>query len=434
MVDRVNPRPLWRLPFDILKTGSSMVERLALNQKVEGSKPSRSSTHGPVAQSAERTAVNRQVAGSMPARSAPPQKPPSKAQRVEHADDTVSSNGPDIRTLEDLLKAARVDLTKWRVSTWRSNTWAGNWQVRANLERIPEFLTCIKEVTIRREPTKPRKPGQKNRTATVADMHGGYDWDFRTRELTPWHDEVAAELELQWLIREQPDDIVLNGDLIDFAPLSTKFKRSPEQRYTVQPALEWLHGWLVRLRRGCPRARIWYTGGNHEERLLNYLIEKADEATCFRDVETGDLVNSIQSLLKLDALDIKYVDEVNIDGVWYRHAGAVKQGGGATAAANVSKAQAHTVTGHIHREETAWKNVTRPDGSRGRVLALSVGCSCHTDGRVPQGGKQAPDWQQGVAMITTYGDGSDVCAETGSIQDGALFWRGERYELAPETE
>jgi hypothetical protein len=73
--------------------------------------------------------------------------------------DTLESRGPRIKTLEQLLEAAEVDLTVWRVKDYIVNTWETHsvergittlHQVKARLERIQDAvdLTALKDTVV----------------------------------------------------------------------------------------------------------------------------------------------------------------------------------------------------------------------------------------------------------------------------------------------
>ena len=103
--------------------------------------------------------------------------------RVEEAGGEleVESDGEQIRTLDELLAAAQVDLTTWRVERWTANTWAKNWQVKAHLARRPEFLDLPEPPAF-----KPREvsPGPATVVA-FGDAHFGFVGD------DPTHDQRA---------------------------------------------------------------------------------------------------------------------------------------------------------------------------------------------------------------------------------------------------
>ena len=69
---------------------------------------------------------------------------------------------------------------------------------------------------------------------------------------------------------EQPDEIILNGDMVDFYDLSS-FDKDPNRTQNLQQELDILYQMLLVFRAACPEAKIVYIEGNHEDRLKRYL-------------------------------------------------------------------------------------------------------------------------------------------------------------------
>jgi len=351
---------------------------------------------------------------------------------------TATGKGP-VHSHEEILRRANLDRDEWYIPGGVVNWWGpdrdgdqGNWQLKARYERIPEFLRRgVEPVEIRRLPRPGRGELREHVTLACGDAHVGFEWEQRRRQLVPYHDERALDLVIQIAQAVEPDRIVLLGDLLDLAELSLKFARRPEQIYTVQPALEALHAWLVRLRKAAPHADIVYLEGNHEDRLTRYLAAKAGELMPLHRVGT-DAGMALPHLLALDSLDIRWADELaSEDGtVAFWHGGPVKKGGGATAAHVLRETSFAHVNGHVHRRECGGRTLHEPGGRRREIFAANPGCLCRVDGAVP--GDPRPDWQQGVLLITEYG-GPAPAAELVPIVDGHAYLRGEAL-LALEEE
>lgn len=92
--------------------------------------------------------------------SASPSLDEQRITRTGHAThDTLEAEGPRIKTLDQLLEAAEVDLDVWRVKDYTANTWEQAsvkrgiltmYQVKARLERIQDAidLTALKDAAI----------------------------------------------------------------------------------------------------------------------------------------------------------------------------------------------------------------------------------------------------------------------------------------------
>jgi len=344
---------------------------------------------------------------------------------------TATGQGP-VHSHEEILKRANLDPAEWYIPGGVVNWWGpdkdgdrGNWQLKARYERIPEFLRCgVEPVEVRRERRPEPLVVRERVTLACGDAHFGFEWDDRWRSLTPYHDERALDLVLQIVEAVEPDRIVLLGDMLDLAELSLKYPRRPNQLYTIQPALEALHAWLVRLRRAAPPAQIVYLEGNHEDRLRRYMTAKAGELMPLRRVGT-DVGLALPHLLALDLLDIEWAEELadEDERTAYRHGEAVKKGGGATAAHVLRETSFAHVNGHVHRRECGARTVHLPGGRRQEIFVANPGCLCHADGRVP-GVDGTPDWQQGCLLITEYG-GPAPAVELVPIVEGYAYLRGE---------
>lgn len=339
---------------------------------------------------------------------------------------TVVSSGQTIHTLDELLRVAQIDTAKWIVSAWTANKWDSPdgkelWQIKAHLERKPEWLNGVKEVSVAQLPKPVGNPGSKT-VLTFGDAHFGFDWDFKKRTLIPYHDERALDIVLQVASEVKPDTIVLLGDMLDLTSWTTKFPRKPENRFTTQPALEAFHEWLVRLRMGNLTADIEYMEGNHEERIEKFLTLQADELLGLMGTEEEPLL-SVPYLLKLSGLNIRYhKHDFWMDDLRFRHGDVVRKGGGATVAASVREATCHEVFGHIHRRELAYRSIPGRSGSYS-VFSTSPGCLCRVDGIVP-GSDPNADWQQGISLLTSFEDGT-CSVENIPLDRGRAVFRGK---------
>ena len=135
---------------------------------------------------------------------------------------TVSSTG-SIKTLDALLKAAKVDPGVWCVTNWTANTWDHKWQVKAHLSRIPSWVPKNYPKAV---PKKKRKvTGKPYITLVFGDSHIGFDGVKGSSTMTPYHDLNALEAAVALVRAIDPDEIVILGDVLDLAPWSIKFAR-----------------------------------------------------------------------------------------------------------------------------------------------------------------------------------------------------------------
>ena len=118
----------------------------------------------------------------------------------------------------------------------------------------------------------------------------------------PYHDENAIEAVNKYIHDLKPDEIVINGDFMDFPMLSTKFRRNHTTRYALQQDLDEGKYVLKSHRKAAPKAKITLLEGNHELRLRTFIEEQADVLEPLLDSALN-----VESLLGLDELGIEWV-------------------------------------------------------------------------------------------------------------------------------
>jgi len=356
----------------------------------------------------------------------------------------ISTKGLSIKTLDDLLKVAHVDKKEWYVTSWRANAWETAHKVRdtirkVTLHQVKANLERRIEATYRpAEPARvipkidhPARKSNLKQAVIVPDLQAGFAWRNRYTYLEPMHDRKAMDAVLRFIREVNPHYVVLLGDMVDFAPWSTRFPRKPEYKQTTQPTIDELYWWLAEIRSSAPGAKIVYMAGNHEERMQKAMVEKLSEATYLTKVFEESPALSIRNLLRLDDLDIEYVGPYGADWwLWDRiritHGNKVRSGGGATAMAIAKTARWSEVYGHVHKVEMMQKTFHGPFG-RNVITAMSPGCLCRVDGTVP-GVSLSPDWQQGCGVATLDEKTEQVHMQVLPIYDGSLVYDGRVIE------
>jgi|TARA_R110001583_G_scaffold21404_4_gene81304 hypothetical protein len=356
----------------------------------------------------------------------------------------ISTKGLSIKTLDDLLKAANVDEKEWHVTNWKANSWETAHKVRDTMRKVTLYQVKASlerriEATYRAaEPARvipkidhPARKSKLKHAVIVPDLQAGYAWRNRYTYLEPMHDRKAMDAVLRFIREVNPHYVVLLGDMVDFAPWSTRFPRKPEYKQTTQPVVDELHWWLAEIRSSAPGAKIVYMAGNHEERMQKAMVEKLSEATYLTKAYEQSPALSIRNLLRLDELDIEYVAPYGADWwLWDRvrinHGTKVRSGGGATAMAIAKTARWSEVYGHVHKVEMMQKTFHGPFG-RNVITAMSPGCLCRVDGTVP-GVSLSPDWQQGCGVATLDEKTEQVHMQVLPIYDGSLVYDGRVIE------
>jgi predicted phosphodiesterase len=105
----------------------------------------------------------------------------------------------------------------------------------------------------------------------------------------PYHDDRALKTTLEYLDWFGPDNILLNGDMVDFFSIS-RWEKNPEERNLARE-LQLARQFLAHLRERFRKSRIIYKIGNHEERWEKYMWAKAPEVCGVADFEIYALLD-----------------------------------------------------------------------------------------------------------------------------------------------
>jgi len=117
--------------------------------------------------------------------------------------------------------------------------------------------------------------------------------DFHGKEV----DRFALEVFLDVCRRTLPDQICLNGDVVDFGSVS-RWSKNPNKLLDLQGEITWTVENILRpVREVAPDANIDFLVGNHEYRLIRYL---------------SDVAPSLASLACLDFAELFSLEELRI--------------------------------------------------------------------------------------------------------------------------
>lgn len=363
-----------------------------------------------------------------------------------------------IRTVEQLLKAAEVDVDEWEPFEPTLKKWDVVLKIKDGehdrINVVPSFYVATR---IRRRnpiafepvispinlplpqplPKRQKKErrlerGVVKRALIVNDPQVGFRRRLHTSELTPFHDRRVLDLALQIAETEQIDHISFGGDVGDYSEWSNKFLPEPEFFWTTQPALIEQAWWLRQMRMAQKNAEMKMLAGNHDARLAIMIVSNFRQAYRLKAVDELNLppALSVPRLLALHQLDIEYVDGYPDNGyflnknVFIAHGDVVRSAPGATAN-ELSKRQAFTtIFGHIHRRELVSRR-QKTNGEDQVYSAFCPGCACHVDGRVP-GSKSTDQWQQGIAVVEYTEDAETIIPI--AIRDGRMMYNGKQWQ------
>lgn len=332
---------------------------------------------------------------------------PTKKGESNPAGRTIALDTADLPesdwTPERLLAAHGLDKDEWRVVRARANRWGDEddlrIQLRIDVEPVEQAPFQFPDPANWKPLPKPkRRKKQKLRTAVVlSDFHA------------PHHDKTLFALTCEYLADEQPDQIIVNGDLMDAATVS-RHRVIPGGGYDnpIQENIDTAYAILRQLRTTCPDAEIVLLRGNHDERIEHALIDNVAALYRVRAAEEEIPALSLENLLRLRELHIDYIDEawdrakVAVLGNYRlasRHGYSTQKNPGAKILADLSGS---TIQGHSHRISMFYRTSHHPEEGPETRLAVEAGCMCQIEDGL--GYTTEPDWQRGFLVARSWPD------------------------------
>lgn len=228
----------------------------------------------------------------------------------------------------------------------------------------------------------------------------------------PFQDPVLEQLSIDFLKEHKPKVIHLLGDILDFYSLS-KYDKDPARLVTLQEELDGATKYFEKIRAACPKARIIYSEGNHENRLRRYLWSQARALSNLRTL-------SFEELLGLKKYKIEWVDShspYRIGNLLFIHGELVRRASGASAKGHMDKFGCNVIHGHTHRLGAHYHRTF--DTMMG---AWENGCLCVLD---PEYAVK-PDWQNGWSIVWFHGDNFHV--EQVCVVGGEYVYHGKLHK------
>jgi hypothetical protein len=332
---------------------------------------------------------------------------------------------------DTLLRERGLDPADWEVTHLKVNEWDGPngeplKQLTVNVRKLAHSF-FLQPAFVPDDYVAPPKSEPTDQESELVVLVGD--------QQAPYHDHDLHRVFCDWLAENTPNRGVLMGDTVDFPDIS-RHPKNPDHDRTVQECLN--SGYLL-LRDYVQRSentRWTKIMGNHDERIRTHLLQYAPGLHNIRRADDGAPeapALSLQHLLRLDALDIEFIDpegpytnaQTKIsDKLAARHGWLTRKGSGASALGTLEHLGYSVVVGHTHRQSLVHKTTHDIDGTTATLAAAETGCMCRNDGL---GYAVAPDWQQGFATATVYPDGT-FKLDLATFVNGILYWRDQRYE------
>lgn len=160
---------------------------------------------------------------------------------------------------------------------------------------------------------------------------------------------VVAEF-LNSVKKERPQVIIIGGDLIDFSSISRHITH-PDDIMPLEYEIKKTVDFLKRLRKVAGKnATIYWLEGNHEQRLIKYIMRNAEELAKLRELT----IDALFELYRKD-IDVIFVESntvLKIDDWVFRHGHEIGYGStvpGNNARKGIYNYGMNYIQGHIHR-------------------------------------------------------------------------------------
>ena len=230
----------------------------------------------------------------------------------------------------------------------------------------------------------------------------------------PFEDKSVCEQVVECIRDHRPGAVHLLGDMGDFYEVS-RFSKDPLRKETLQDDLDFLLEFLEKVRDAAPGARIIYTEGNHENRLITFLRTQAPSLCALRCLE-------LPKLLKFGKLRIHYRTErqpYRIGSLLFTHGQLIRRWSAYSARAHFEKYGCCVIHGHTHRLGAFYHRDM--DNTFG---AWENGCICSLNPEFVM----VPDWQHGWSVIWTRGEYFHV--DQVPVIKGKYIYHGKIYGKA----
>lgn len=334
----------------------------------------------------------------------------------------VSKDQREWSDIPKLLSARGLKPEDFDITNVRVNEWGDQQQLRVDLRP--------KELSVQPARTEGWKPPKGAKSSKVKQ---GLIFFFGDQHV-PHHDETLHSLACAMLREHKPEQLILVGDLLDYAAVSRWRKSGDEASLqdTIDAAWRVLRNYVE----ASPGTRVRFLDGNHEERLPNALKDKGlGQVSGLRRPGDSFPIMSTGHILRFDELGIEQVFPP--DGCGYeqaeirvlpnlaaRHGGIIKKDSGASGMAMLKKLRRNIVIGDTHRQSLTYHVWWDIENKPHRLMAAETGTMAAVD---HTGLKYAsePDWMMGFAVAQVVGDGFTM--DLAVYENNCLLWRDYEY-------
>lgn len=356
--------------------------------------------------------------------------------RIRLVSDDSRNELTDIRAL---IENRGLNPDEWVVERVKVNEWESaakindEWQT-VQLHQLTVWLTGRPQLP---EPARidgPRFTPVKDGPITAASRLVVILPDQQVQAPGEGYDPKLHELVLRWLELNQPDQVVLTGDLCDLPGVS-RHRLNPRATNDVNACVTGSYYVLRDYREATPTARMSLIPGNHEKNLQNHIIDKAPALYGLRRGDTTPVVLSLPYLLRLDELGVEWVQAK--DGEEWphsaltlsphlqaRHGWLARSKSGQTALATLEHLGHSVIVGHTHRQGAVFQTKHEIDGRQRVLCAIEAGTLALVEGGL--GYSVASNWQNGGVAVRVRPDGTWTHSFL-TYTNGALRFEGQTF-------
>lgn len=258
----------------------------------------------------------------------------------------------------------------------------------------------------------------------------------------PYHDKKLHEVVLRWLDENQPYGLILSGDFIDLISfVEGKYDWNPRMVRDPVQAVDDHRLEAISVMRdyahyaGYPKVK-YFIDGNHENRLLKYMVRHAKLLSAVTD-SSGRKLNSIERYLELDEGVWVYPVSKKAKAAYPQthvtlgkhlavyHGWIARQKSGQSAMATLEHLGHSVIVGHTHRQAKVYLTRHAISGPPAILTGIEAGTLADINGGLGYAIK--PNWQQGFATVRVFDDGT-FDAQLATYVNNTLYWEGQRYE------
>jgi UDP-2,3-diacylglucosamine pyrophosphatase LpxH len=225
----------------------------------------------------------------------------------------------------------------------------------------------------------------------------------------PFHDYDVIKMVTQFIKDEKPDELFLNGDIVDMWEIS-RFTKDPrlgeDLKEEIEIAKEILSPMII------PKKTTWIFG-NHEFRFDKFLFDHAKALVGLKGL-------TLQSQMEMDKMGVLAVDRsskenyIDLGPIVIGHFNHVNKYSGYSAKNLLDKYNKSLIQGHTHRGGTHYR--TRMGNMQ---IAYENFCLCDLEPTYVV----SPDWQHGLSIL--HYDRTFFQVMPIPISNGQFFFDGE---------